>query len=548
MRIQIKLLILFPVTVIMMVACKKNADNETPPNPGNPGDPGTGAFTDTSGALKTTASFPIGMAIGHGPFKNNLSYRNTVGREADQVTFDYQMKHGALVRDDGNFDFSRADELLSLANSMGLEVFGHTLVWHQNQNGNYLRSLTVAGPPTNPTNLLPTGDFEGGTGVSGTGNTLFTGWNLLVGGTSTGSYRAVAGNNSPRALEANVTGAGTNAYDMQAIGSSWTATIGSQYKVSVDIKASVQNGTVRLVNQNNQYQQLDITPNTTWNTYTWILTALEISPIIRLNFPHTGVYTIDNISVTEASGGPTPSPEQIATAVDTAMSRFIRNTVTRYAGIVKAWDVVNEPMSDGSGAVRTNSGTTTGDAFYWSQYLGRDYAVKAFQYAKAADHLALLFINDYNLESDNRKLDSLIAYVHELKGKGAQIDGIGTQMHISLATAKPGIETMFQKLAATGLKIRISELDIRMNLTNASGFTPSVATLNEQAAMYQYVIESYLKNIPVSQRFGITTWGVADTDSWYVTVMGRTEFPLLFDANYQKKPAYAGFKQALKKQ
>ena len=540
---NIKLLILFLVTVAM-IACKKDAEQPTN-NPPPPPPPPT--VSDTAGTLKAKANFTVGMAIGYNPFKNTLNYRNTVAREVDQVTFDYQMKHGAIVRDDGSFDFTRTDEMVNLATAAGLEVFGHTLVWHQNQNGNYLRSLTVGGSG-NTTNLLPVGDFETGTGTTGTGSALFTGWNVLVGGTSAGTFSAVAGNNSTRALEANVTTAGANAYDMQAIGSSWTALVGKQYKVTVDIKSSVANGKIRLVNQNNQYQQLDITPTTSWATYSWTLTALETSPVLRLNFPNTGVYTVDNITIVDLSAGPAPGAQETASAIDSAMSRFIRNSVTRYVGKVKAWDVVNEAISDGTGMVRTNSGTSTGDAFYWSQYLGRDFALKAFQYAKAADPSATLFINDYNLESDSRKLDSLIAYVNELKAKGAQIDGIGTQMHIGTNTTQSGIESMFKKLASTGLKIRVSELDIRVNLSNSTSFTmtPSIAT--DQLAMYQYVVESYIKNIPVAQRYGITTWGVADTDSWYVTVMNRVEFPLMFDANYQKKPAYEGFAKGLKLQ
>jgi endo-1,4-beta-xylanase len=539
MKMTSKLLFASAAIIAMVVACKKNTDV---------GSFDLGNFTDTAGTLKESSAFPIGLAIDYTPFRNTPGYRNTVAREADQVTFGYQMKHGAIVKDDGSFDFSRADELLNLANSAGLEVFGHTLAWHQNQNGNYLRSLTIGGSGSNPVNLLPSGNFEAGTGVSGTGSTLFTGWNVLVGGTSVGTYTAVAGNNSPRALEANVTTPGANAYDMQAIGSNWTATVGTQYKVSVDIRASVANGRVRLVNQNNQYQQFDITPTTSWATFTWTLTALETSPILRLNFPNAGVYTIDNITITDATVAPPPNAQQIATAVDTALVRFIRNSVTRYAGKVKAWDVVNEPMSDGSGAVRTNTGTTTGDVFYWSQFLGRNYALKAFQYAKAADPSAVLFINDYNLESDNTKLDSLIAFVNELKGKGAQVDGIGTQMHINLGTSHAGIENMFKKLAATGLKIRVSELDIRVNVNNTANFTPTPMISAYEAAMYKFVVESFIRNIPAPQRYGITIWGVADSDSWYVTTQGRAEFPLLFDANYQKKPAYAGFLLGLKQQ
>jgi endo-1,4-beta-xylanase len=226
------------------------------------------------------------------------------------------------------------------------------------------------------------------------------------------------------------------------------------------------------------------------------------------------------------------------------MSRFIRSTVLRYAGRIRAWDVVNEAIFDGSGAVRVTPPANPGNTFYWGQYLGRDFALKAFQYAKAADPSALLFINDYNLETDNRKLDSLLAYVAELKAKGATVDGIGTQMHISINTPQSGIDNMFRKLAASGLRIKVSELDVRINPSSAAGFTATAALLASQAAMYRYVAETYIRLVPAPQRYGITIWGVADTDSWLYN-NGR-DFPLLFDKDYNKKPAFLAFLQGLK--
>lgn len=532
------------ITLSVLLSCKKSNDDPDPVPPPPP----PPVTVDTVGPLKTTAGFPIGLAIEYDLFKNNATYRNLVVREADQVSFTYHMKHGSIVKDDGSFDFTIADEMVNLSVASGLKILGHTLAWHQNQNGNYLRSLAVGGPDPNAPNLLGEGDFEAGTGTTGTGTALFTGWNVLVGGAAAGSFAAVAGNGSSRALQVTVNTPGANAYDIQAIGPNWTATNGTQYIVSIDIKSSVSGGKVRLLNQNNQYQQFEVTPTTTWQTYTWTLTALETSPSFRLNFPNAGVYTIDNITIKNASGGPAPQPEVIQARVDSALSRFVRNSMMRYAGKVYAWDVVNEPVNDGTGTVRTNTGSTTGDIYYWSQYLGRNYALKAFQYAKAADPAAVLFINDYNLETDTRKLDSLIAYVNELKLKGAQIDGIGTQMHISVNTPNTGIELMFQKLAATGLKIRVSELDIRVNPTNIAGFVPTEAQLKAQADKYQFVLESFVRNVPKPQRFDVTLWGVADPDSWYVTVQNRAEFALLFNAAYQKKPAYVGFLKGMKDQ
>ena len=220
-----RLPIILIVTVFLTTtSCKKDSDNTTTNPPPPP------PVVDTPKTLKDAASFPIGIAIEYALFRNNAAYKNVVVREADQVTFGYEMKHGAIVKDDGSFDYSRADELLNLSTASGLQVFGHTLVWHQNQNGNYLRSLTVDAGSTGSTNLLAAGDFEAGTGTTGTGGTLFTGWNVLAGGNSAGSFEAVTGNNSARAFQATVTTPGTNAYDMQAIGPNWAAVVGNQYR------------------------------------------------------------------------------------------------------------------------------------------------------------------------------------------------------------------------------------------------------------------------------------------------------------------------------
>jgi endo-1,4-beta-xylanase len=205
---------------------------------------------------------------------------------------------------------------------------------------------------------------------------------------------------------------------------------------------------------------------------------------------------------------------------------------------------VNELFAD-NGNIRSNTNTdvTPSDVLVWSNYLGRDYALKAFQYAAAADPTATLYINDYNLESSNAKLDSLIAYVAELKARGAKVDGIGTQMHVTRNTGYAGIDRMFQKLAATGLKIRISELDVRTVLTSAAaGPTPQL--LAYQAAMLEYIVDSYIKHVPAAQRGGITVWGVVDKYSWLYN--NGKEFPLLYDNEYNKKPAYGGFLQGLR--
>src|SRR5688572_21375707 len=178
--------------------------------------------------------------------------------------------------------------------------------------------------------------------------------------------------------------------------------------------------------------------------------------------------------------------------------------------------------------------------------LGRSYIANAFRKANLADPNALLFLNDYNLEHSPVKADSLVKMVNELKTQGVPIHGIGTQMHININTSNASIDNMFTKLAATGLQIHVSELDIRINPNNTAGFTATPALLEEQAAKYRYVAQSYKNNVPASQRFGITVWNVTDADSWIVTSLNNIDFPTLWDRNYIKKPAFSQFVAGLK--
>jgi endo-1,4-beta-xylanase len=236
------------------------------------------------------------------------------------------------------------------------------------------------------------------------------------------------------------------------------------------------------------------------------------------------------------------------------MKRYITTTMTHYAGKINAWDVVNECLTD-NGAIRSNANYTIPAAnstnqFLYGQYLGtkydqNNYVLKAFQYAKTANPGALRFINDYNLEYSKAKVDSMKALATFINQSGALVDGIGTQMHINLNTSQAGIDYAFQTLASTGLKVRISELDVALNPSKANGFVATAAMLSSQADMYKYVIQSYIKNVPAAQRYGVTVWGVSDTDSWLNTA-NSPDVPLLFDGSYKKKIAYSGFKQGLK--
>lgn len=61
-----------------------------------------------------------------------------LNRNFDEITLGYEMKHGAVVQDDGTLNLGNVEGLLEEAAAAGLTVYGHTLAWHANQNATYL--------------------------------------------------------------------------------------------------------------------------------------------------------------------------------------------------------------------------------------------------------------------------------------------------------------------------------------------------------------------------------------------------------------------------
>ena len=68
---------------------------------------------------------------------------------------------------------------------------------------------------------------------------------------------------------------------------------------------------------------------------------------------------------------------------------------------------------------------------------------------------------------------------------------------------------------------------------------------SEQAEQFNFVFKSYA-NIPAAQQYGITFWNISDKDSWLRGYFKRPkEYPLLFDDNYKRKPAYSSLINSL---
>ncbi|HEU4387423.1 MAG TPA: endo-1,4-beta-xylanase [Blastocatellia bacterium] len=211
------------------------------------------------------------------------------------------------------------------------------------------------------------------------------------------------------------------------------------------------------------------------------------------------------------------------------LRNHISTLVGRYKGRIWAWDVVNEAIDDTTAALRTSS--------FWYRTIGPDYLELAFRFAYEADPDALLYYNDYSAEGLGAKSDAVYNMIADLKSRGVPVDGVGWQMHVLNGfRITDGHRTNARRLADLGLEVSITELDIRINL-------PTTADkLNQQADSYRDIVNFCLSQPNVK---ALVMWGFTDKYSWIPGFFQGWGDALIFDTNYQPKPAYGALKDVL---
>lgn len=202
-----------------------------------------------------------------------------------------------------------------------------------------------------------------------------------------------------------------------------------------------------------------------------------------------------------------------------------RTTLTHFRGKAIAWDVVNEAVDDFLGNLRSS---------VFLEKMGSDYIAEAFIFAHSIDPDAKLYYNDYLSEGMSLKSNAIYTLVKGLVDRGVPIHGVGFQAHSRIAGTLPAppadITANVQRLQALGLEVVISELDIPQTNIVAANIP------EQQAIEYGQLVSACLA---VRACNAVTVWGIPDHLSWYGDYFNQPDArPLLFDANYQKKPAY----------
>ena len=210
------------------------------------------------------------------------------------------------------------------------------------------------------------------------------------------------------------------------------------------------------------------------------------------------------------------------------MKNYIQTVAGKFSGKIAAWEVVNEPISSGDNC--------------WRQILGDGYIERAFRYARIADPVAQLFLNEeFGWDGVDKNLtDQFFSIVRSMKADGAPIDAVGIQMHLNAEVLRPSYPEEFhyflQQARAAGVKVFITEMDVYQG---RAGFFSD--PFDVQKNIFGTIATTCLAD---SNCRILMVWGVSDAYTWLTGQFSDPQ-PLLFDDQFGEKPAYFAVLQAL---
>lgn len=228
---------------------------------------------------------------------------------------------------------------------------------------------------------------------------------------------------------------------------------------------------------------------------------------------------------------------------------YIHSVMTHFKGRIAAWNVVNEAISDEPGEfLRDTLGR---------RCIGDDYVDQAFAFAHEADPEVALYYNDYNVVVPEKR-EKVRRLVRALRENGRRVDAVGLQGHWMPGFPELAwIDQTIEAFAADGFKVMVTELDVDVLPRTTSGANMQTVEYGpdpyrdglpedvqqELATRYGDIFARLLRHPSLTM---ITFWGSHDGRSWLndFPVIGRTNHPLLFDRELQRKPAHAAVLQA----
>ncbi len=193
--------------------------------------------------------------------------------------------------------------------------------------------------------------------------------------------------------------------------------------------------------------------------------------------------------------------------------RRVTETVARYRGRIRYWDVVNEPLH----------------CRWFEGNWGPDYAAEAFRLAREADPDAVLVLNEYWNQWDGQAA-RFVEFARKVEEAGGKIDALGEQAHDRPRVASPEqILEMLDTLASDGREVHLTEITMPSDGAEVkSGFVKGTWTPEFQGRYYRYLFTLAFSHPAVR---AITLWAMWDGSSWL-------DQGGIITKDWQLKPAY----------
>ena len=509
-------------------------------------------------------NFKLGAGTTVNTYLSNSTYKSMINNNFTETVAGNAMKMASCVDGNGNMNFTNVKKYVNAADKSGINVYGHTLAWHSQQPKAWLLKLLADKKVDGGEEVWKTAankDFRSDKTIGW--KATESEWGYSTSFSSTDGLKVTTTKSYP--------------WQVQFVPMSDIAlTSGKTYTMTMTVKGTGSGKLDGRVGDWSGGANFSLNFNTEWNDV-----KVEVKPTMDNNFillhvvNYVGDVYIKNIKFEGYEGQTRPlTQEERHDTLVWAMDKWIKGMMEACDGKVKAWDLVNEAVAgadndrDGYYDLQHSEGYAQGtwdvggDAFYWQDHMGDlEYIRQACRLArKYGPEDIVLFINDYNLESDwdnNKKLKSLINWIEKWEAdRVTKIDGIGTQMHISCFennthqnNIKKHITQMFQLMANSGKLVRVSELDMGYvrgsNRWGASSKTNELteAEHKKMADFYEWIIKEYFRIIPPKQQWGICQWCTTDAPAnsgW------RGGEPVgIWDINNYRKHVYAGFVRGL---
>ena len=276
------------------------------------------------------------------------------------------------------------------------------------------------------------------------------------------------------------------------------------------------------------------------------LKSSDISLVIGQGAVPQQVY-VDNIDIYapyQKPGYYKPRPvEEKAADVKKAMFAYVDSVMQNYGDKVQAWNVASNLIEDLFYTLKSSENMVADDEFYPNDYLDENWVADVCKeiHSKKAD--AKLFYSDENLLADAQKTEAAINYIKQWNEAGAKIEGIDAKLDVpynssSVAETKANIDNLLATLKASGLEIRLSDMNVYLADAGGTIADQSKATFEDykgMAELYAYILnkaQDVLGDKLYDVSFSTINQGATGVGLW---------------SNFNRLPTYVGVVNGLQK-